>query len=457
MAAACLPEASNQDGAKWETLESQPLAPLKFPISVAKGQRFLLDAEGRPFLIFGDSAWSLLTQLKREDAELYLEDRRRKGFNTLLVNLLEHRFADNAPRNAYGEPPFLQDTDFSTPNPRYFDHAEWVLRRAADKGLAVLLAPAYTGAGGGPEGWYQEMVANGPEKLGDFGLYVGNRFKELNNIIWVHSGDYNPPQRELVQVVAKGIRAAQPQALNVAHNAPETNGLDYWPSDELPLQVDTIYTYGPAVTKALRLAKKHSAPYFLIESTYENETNGTPLRVRNQAWQAVLTGAAGQVFGNNPIWYFNAPTIETQSMDWHKALDSPGTLSCVHLRDFILSLPWATLQPDVDGRVLRGGTFSGYEQAVAARSADGKLALIYIPTPRCIIIDMRQLAAPYVTARWFDPSAGRFLHTPQEPLSTAVVRDFEAPVCSADGDWVLLLSASTADKFAGAGDRLTQQ
>ncbi len=237
MATACLPDASHQDGAKWEPLESQPLAPLKFPISVAKGQRFLLDGEGRPFLIFGDSAWSLLTQLKREDAELYLEDRRRKGFNTLLVNLIEHRFADNAPRNAYGERPFLQGSDFSTPNPRYFDHAEWVLRRAADKGFAVLLAPAYTGAGGGEEGWYQEMVANGPEKLGVYGLYVGNRFKELNNIIWVHSGDYNPPQKELVQVVAKGIRSAQPQALNVAHNAPETNGLDYWSSDELPLQV----------------------------------------------------------------------------------------------------------------------------------------------------------------------------------------------------------------------------
>jgi hypothetical protein len=77
-----------------------------FPLRVRQGARFLEDAAGEPFFIQGDTAWSLIAQLTREGAEEYLQDRRRRGFNTLLVNLLEHRFASHAPNNAYGEPPF---------------------------------------------------------------------------------------------------------------------------------------------------------------------------------------------------------------------------------------------------------------------------------------------------------------------------------------------------------------
>ena len=41
-----------------------------------------------------DAAWSLIAQRTREEAELYIETRRRGGFNLLMVNLLEHWFGD---------------------------------------------------------------------------------------------------------------------------------------------------------------------------------------------------------------------------------------------------------------------------------------------------------------------------------------------------------------------------
>jgi hypothetical protein len=59
-----------------------------FPLAVKRGKRYLVDAAGRPFLIQGDTAWSLIAQLTREDVVLYLDDRRARGFNTLLVNLI---------------------------------------------------------------------------------------------------------------------------------------------------------------------------------------------------------------------------------------------------------------------------------------------------------------------------------------------------------------------------------
>jgi len=183
-------------------------------------------------------------------------------------------------------------------------------------------------------------------------------------------------------------------------------------------------------------------PYFLIESRYENEQDGTPLRTRIQAWQAVLSGAAGQVFGNSPIWYFNAKVVDQQPMRWMTALNSPGTLGMSYLRDFLFSLPWFTLQPDSDRRVLVGGALDGHFQAVAARSTDGKFAIVYLPTPRPITIDMKQFAGEFVTARWFDPADGQFLVSDIRRQAASGRQEFNVPDCSRDGDWVLLLSAS---------------
>jgi hypothetical protein len=49
-------------------------------------RRRLLDTDGRPFLVQGDTAWSLIANLDYADAIRYLDDRRAKGFNAIIVN-----------------------------------------------------------------------------------------------------------------------------------------------------------------------------------------------------------------------------------------------------------------------------------------------------------------------------------------------------------------------------------
>ena len=193
-----------------------------FPLAKAPDGSHLVDANGRAFLLHGDTAWSLIADVSAEDARLYLEDRRRRGFNTILVNLIENRFSRKAPRNFYDAPPFSVPGDFAAPSEAYFAHADRILEDAARLGLLVVLTPAYLGYKGGREGWYRAMRESGPETLRAYGDFLGRRYARFDNIVWLHGGDFNPPDRTLSAVIAEAIRKQAPRALHSAHCAPGT-------------------------------------------------------------------------------------------------------------------------------------------------------------------------------------------------------------------------------------------
>ena len=282
-----------------------------FPLHTEAGKRYLVDAAGKPFLLHGDAAWSLISDLSQADAELYLEDRRQRGFNTVLVELIDDQFSTHAPNNYYNVAPFTTVGDYSTPNEAYFAHADWVIQKAAAKGMLVLLTASYLGYQGGDQGWYQTMVANGTTKMRNYGRYLGQRYAGYSNILWVHGGDYDPPNQDLVRQIALGIREFDTHSLHTIHTDSETVLLDKWPSESW-LQVNNVYTYNTVYAPVLtEYARPGGMPVFFMEGRYENENMGTAppaagdeRRVRIQAYQALLSGAMGHVFGNNPVWHF---------------------------------------------------------------------------------------------------------------------------------------------------------
>jgi Protein of unknown function (DUF4038)/Putative collagen-binding domain of a collagenase len=415
-----------------------------FPLAVEPGKRYLIDAAGEPFLIHGDTAWSLIAQLTREEAELYLDDRRARGFNAILVNLIEHAFATDAPANIYGEPPFLEPGDYSTPNEAYFGHADWVLRQAAERGILVLLTPSYLGWGGGSSGWYDAMAENGTAALRRYGQYLGRRYRNFTNILWVDGGDYDPPRKGLVRAIANGIRRYDSRALHTAHTAPETVAIEYWGSERW-LQVNNVYTYGPVYGPALEQYRRpERMPFFLLESAYENEHGVTERSLRTQAYHAVLSGAAGQVFGNNPIWHFDAGGLYPAPVTWQQALDSRGAQSMTHLRSLLTAVPWWHLEPDIDNSLLTHGLGSEEDRAVAARSVDRSFAVLYLPSDRDIAVDLEQLAGPQVVAHWYDPANGRLSEVSGSPFQATGSRRFRPePDTNSSGfdDWVLILES----------------
>ena len=151
----------------------------------------------------------------------------RRDSTTIIVNLIEHQF--HGPVDRYGEGPFTTPGDFSTPNEKYFEHADWVIRKAAEKGIQVFLAPIYLGYIGTNEGWVKEALANGPAKCRNWGRYVGNRYRNFDNIVWLMGGDRNPDTaREDVDAVAEGIKEMDTRHLFTAHCHPENSAMDQY-------------------------------------------------------------------------------------------------------------------------------------------------------------------------------------------------------------------------------------
>jgi hypothetical protein len=417
---------------------SLPSASAVFPLRVEPGKRYLIDATGKPFLLQGDAGWELIAKLTREDADRYLEDRRLKGFNAVIVRLIDHDFVPVPPRNAYGDSPFKERGDFGTPNGSYFAHVDWVLSKAAEKGFLVLLAPAYTGYHGGGQGWYQEMERNGANRLRAYGQYVGNRYEVFTNVLWVNGGDFNPPNsgKDLVRAVANGIRDVDVRAMQTFHGGRFTAALGYWDTSERWLTLNNIYTdQSTVVSMALREYARSQVPFILIEARYEDEGADARL-VRTQAYQAMLSGAAGYIMGNKLIWGFFP--------GWRSALNSDGARSLVHLRKLFEERAWWTLEPDMTETLLTSGTGAAADRAVAARAADHSFAIAYVPTVRMVTIDLSQLSGPRVQAQWCDPHNGICVAISGSPFATTGPQTFLPAGANSGGfgDWVLVLDST---------------
>ena len=74
-------------------------------LRIADDKRHIMYKDGKPFFWLGDTAWELFHRLTREEADLYLENRAKKGFNVIQAVVLAELNGLQDP-NAYGQTPF---------------------------------------------------------------------------------------------------------------------------------------------------------------------------------------------------------------------------------------------------------------------------------------------------------------------------------------------------------------
>jgi hypothetical protein len=413
-----------------------------YPVKVGPTGRYLVDQNGVPFLIVGDSPQAMVGRLSEAEAEQFFANRQSHGFNTVWINLLCSTYTGcNADGTTFdGIAPFDVPGDLTTPNEAYFVRVDAILRLAARYGFLVILDPAETGD------WLAVLYANGEDNCRAYGQFLGQRYAGFDNIVWMHGNDYQdwgPDNDRFTTALARGIKDFDQRHLHTIELNFFLSSSTDDPAWTSIVDLNAAYSYDAVYAEVLKdYNRGDGRPVFLVESGYEFE-NADSRAVRTQAYWAALSGATGQMYGNHYSWQF---------LDgWADTLDSPGAVQMANFTALFQPRPWYDLVPDQDHAVVVSGLgdFGSSEYVTAAGTPDGRLVMAYVPSARTVTVDMSRLSGA-VTARWYDPAAGTFT-TVADSLPNSGLADFTTPGDNADGpgneDWILVLEAGVAPSF----------
>jgi hypothetical protein len=447
-------------------------APAIFPVRPSANARYLVDAAGRPFPILGRSSW-LVASLSAADQEIYFADCQRHGYTTLEFSLINHDpRGHRVPFDDRGDAPFLKSLDgrpwdgklagkppeagpdFTTPNERYWERIDALLKRCESHGLLALVFPAYVGYNGDTDqGWMKEMVANGPDRMRAYGAFVARRYRDQPNVVWMLGGDFGEfdgrqaaVERALIDGLVRGAPGGVPK-LRSAEWSSESIGTDQ-PEFGRAITLNGAYSFNGYTADHARRAYATTwvRPAFLLEEPYDEEgaggTNVNPHAtppVRRFLWWGLLGSIGGCISGNGYLWPFTAGV-------WKQHLDTAGARDMARLNAFVQSIAWYDLVPSGLGGMRRLVTKGGScerapDYIAAAATPDGQLLVAYCPPDRWgpFAVDLGGLRGP-ARVRWFDPTSGAYRDGPAD-LPNDGPHIFEVPGKNAGGafDWVLVI------------------
>ncbi len=420
------------------------------PLRVSENRRFLVEDGGKPFFILADTAWALFSGISREDVEFYLDDRKAKGFNTILCSLLHFwpsRQTEWTPRHrVYGFWAFDGDHyDLSRPNRQYWEHVDWVMQQARERSLRLAIVPCWFRRGG--DAWQVQLT---PRSATRFGEYLGLRCCQYNNVIWLFGGDYPPTEkRRELRLLAEAIRYYAPHHL-ISYQANGASSSGAFSHTERWLAFNSIQTNTKEHPGEYALVREDwhrvpAKPTWLAEAYYERP--GSRFAVRQAAWRSALTGGAGFGYGVENVFDLG------YSNKWKELLDMPGSGDVVHMLGLLESQPWHRLVPDHAAKKKLLVTVETQIDVYfpSACSADGDVGVIYLPSRTTIAVDMGRFNGP-VMGRWFNPSNADSVGAEGSPFINAGIRALRPPKPNgtAETDLVLVLTAESSTETGTA-------
>jgi hypothetical protein len=431
-------------------------------LKVSENNRYLATEKGDPFFWLGDTGWMLFSKLTREEAEKYLENRRQKGFNVIQVMVLQNVMKEV---NVYGDSALVNhkiDEPLLTPgnspnNPEqydYWDHADYLIKLAAKKGLYMALVPVWG-----------SNVRSGRvtiEQARKYASWLAERYKDQPNIIWLNGGDVKGSDSTAIwNEIGSAIRHVSPTQLISYHPFGRTQSSEWFhieawldfnmfQSGHRRYDQDTLgLHYGEDNWRYMNddYNKIPVKPSLDGEPSYESIPQGlhdpsqpywTDADVRRYAYWSVFAGGCGFTYGHNAIMQFHKKD-ETGGAygvreSWDQALDAPGASQMIFLKNLILSRPYFERAPAQE--ILSGEQGEKYDYLAATKGKD--FAFIYTWTGRNISINCAQLSGTEYKASWFNPRNGEM--TPVETFKNEGIKIFDPPGDVTNGnDWVLVL------------------
>jgi len=439
-------------------------------LKVSDNKRFLVYEDGTPFFYLGDTAWELFHRLNREEAERYLKNRADKGFTVIQAVVLAELNGLVDP-NPYGQLP-LVNNDPAQPNEKYFEHVDWIVKKAKELGLFIGMLPTWG------DKWNKKW-GNGPEIFNAtnaeaYGEWLARRYRE-QPIIWILGGDRpieNDQHRAIIAAMARGLRKGDGGRHLITLHPTGGQGSAEWFHGEDWLDFN-MRQNGHEVNFSPRYAMTNMdyirtpiKPVLDGEPIYEDHPISFKAKefghsiasdVRRPLYWDLFTGACGHTYGHHSVWQMWAPNrqpINGPLMPWYEAINQPGAGQMHYGRLLIESRPFLTRIPDdsviIPAEVPTAVPGAGLKRIVATRDEQGRFAMVYSPAARAFKVRMDKVTGAKVKAWWFNPRNGQATAIGEFPNTGE--REFQPPDKGEELDWVLVLD-DAAQRFPAPGRR----
>lgn len=432
-------------------------------LQVSKNGHYIQHSDGTPFLWIGDTAWGMFQQLTREEVDLYLDNRQKLGFNVIQTVAFWYPHGggmESGPHNAanvYGHRPFAGGEDSpntseplvvaggspASPND-YWDHADYIINAVKKRNMYLAILPcwgrAYITAQMG--GSHQEFA---DAEAKSYGLFLGKRYKNEPNLIWVMGGDAKAQikgfdknnkyqewdKRSVFRAMAEGIGegiTGQKLVWNQPNPAwkgvfttyhPDGDAFDNsskWFHQDAWLTANGVEVWKETEkVYQVMFGEYHLAnpvkPSLFLEGSYEfgsyrHECGWvTPVRVRRQIYHTFFAGGAGHTYGAGPIWSMRGSGGDYNcGYSWKQALEFPAGANFAGIaKKFLQDNQW--FRWIADATIIERGKGEDESLKTAVISDSGDFVAIYFSDNSSAKV--RNKTGKPAAASWFDPRNGK--------------------------------------------------
>lgn len=449
-------------------------------ITVHESGKYLVETKsGKPFFWLGDTAWELFHRLTREEAITYLDTRQAQGFNLIQIVALAEMDGLRVP-NRHGDVPFvaLNPLDWAVTagnDPHneeeydYWDHVDFIIKEAAKRNLYVGLLPTWGDKvarlwGAGPQVFNESNAYGYSKKLAE-------RYEGQWNVLWILGGDRPPAydrkgkfhdDRAIWRAMARGIEDVWGKSAFITYHPGGTmRSSSAWFHDEDWLDMNAIQSghggrqYEIWDTIRNDIALHPRKPTMDMEPCYEdhgvNPWDGKwtaegrgyfeAYDVRARMYRGVFAGGCGTTYGHHHIWQFADSAlyepvhVAGRYGHWRDALQADGANHIRYLKDVVMDRRDMDRTVDQDLVVSNRGT-DYRDLVIATRNTARTWAMVYLPNPEPITIDLSRLGAKSKKVSWFNPVTGKYTTSAKRYRGS---QGTFVPPNTDQRDWVLVI------------------
>ncbi|MCD7901775.1 MAG: glycoside hydrolase family 140 protein [Bacteroides sp.] len=397
-------------------------------LKVSEEGRYLKHEDGTPFFWLGETGWLLPQRLNRDEAEYYLEQCKKAGYNVVQIQTL-----NNVPSmNIYGQYSHIDGYNFKEINRKgvygYWDHMDYIIKTAARKGIYIGMVCIW----GSPVSRGEMDV----KQAQTYGKFLAERYKDDPNIIWLIGGDIRGDVKtDVWEALATTIRSIDKNHVMTFHPRGRTTSATWFNNadwldfnmfqsghrrygqrkgdGDYPIEENTEEDNWRFVERSI--AMKPMKPVIDGEPIYEdipqglhdpNETRWHDGDVRRYAYWSVFAGSFGHTYGHNSLMQFIRPGVGAAygaTTPWYDALKDPGFNQMKYIKNLMLTFPYFDRIPDQS--IIAGTNGERYDRAVATRGKD--YLLVYNYTGRPMQIDLSKISGAKKNVWWFSAKDGK--------------------------------------------------